>query len=365
MDVKMYNFSLPMPLSFKLIDDIEKINKELTKSKITAFYNCLPGNSPDLSGFEICRDFSSSAMTFNEFSKYIRYAQDKGFQFVYLLNLFKNYNSDDIDVTLDNTCRLIDKLLNTGCRNIRVTSQELIQFIEKKYPEINICTSTTQEYYNTNQYLNMLKVNNNIKEVIPSWNQNKNFKFLKNLNFLTKDKKIELMLNEGCRYGCHMRMGHSIQSCQKEPYKNKKYELFDYRKTCFNLNYENFWLYLCMSRVIYPWDLIEYNKIGINNFKFVGRNSPQFINGVYIKIYKTWLLCLEYPQLCDNLHLRLFNHCLIGNSRIKYKVKDIKPFLPDIKHFVKKGHLCDSSCGTECTYCYKKAQELKKVFGKS
>ena len=43
-----------------------------------------------------------------------------------------------------------------------------------------------------------------------------------------------------------------------------------------------------------------------------------------------------------------------------YKVKDIRPYLPEIKHFIKNGHLCSSICATECFYCYKCAQKIKK-----
>lgn len=358
----MYKFSIPMPLSFDLIDQIENINSSLTKSKITSLYNCLPGNSDDLSGFEICRDFSKNKISFEEFSEYIKYAQEKGFDFTYLLNLFRNYNDDYAEKDIDKTLCLIEKLLNIGVRNIRVTSNELIYLIKEKFPEINIFTSTTQEYYNINQYINMLE-DNKIKEIIPSWNENKNFKFLKNLNSLFPETNIELMLNEGCRFGCHLRLSHSIQTWNKLHKMDRKYNYFNYREHCQELSKKDFWLYICKSRIIYPWDLKEYNKIGINKFKFVGRNSIQFRTGIYIRIYKTWLMCIENPKILGKLKFRIFNHYITGNKDFDYTVEEIKPYLPKLNHFVKYGHLCNSICKKECNYCYKKAAKLKKIFG--
>ena len=61
-----------------------------------------------------------------------------------------------------------------------------------------------------------------------------------------------------------------------------------------------------------------------------------------------------------------FTHHINNNPVLKQlKVKDYKKYLPNIKHFIKRGHLCASRCAVECRYCYRCADKIQKVFLKN
>ena len=47
-----------------------------------------------------------------------------------------------------------------------------------------------------------------MKEVVPTWDVNKNFAFIKNFKLRFPDKILELMVNEGCIGGCPFRRDH-------------------------------------------------------------------------------------------------------------------------------------------------------------
>ena len=52
------------------------------------------------------------------------------------------------------------------------------------------------------------------------------------------------------------------------------------------------------------------------------------------------------------------------NKNINYTVNELKPYLPDIKYFIKNGDLCSSRCGINCKYCYKLSSKIQKIFNK-
>ena len=65
--------------------------------------------------------------------------------------------------------------------------------------------------------------------------------------------------------------------------------------------------------------------------------------------------------LKEDVPIRYFNNYIYNNQNLYYTVKDLKPYLPKIKHFKKRGHLCASQCGSECTYCRKCADRMQKA----
>ena len=66
---------------------------------------------------------------------------------------------------------------------------------------------------------------------------------------------------------------------------------------------------------------------------------------------------IEYYSIAD------FTHHLHNNPVLKHiTVKDYKKYFPNIKHFIKYGHLCLSSCSTQCKYCYICSKKIHKVF---
>ena len=127
--------------------------------------------------------------------------------------------------------------------------------------------------------------------------------------------------------------------------------------TCRNLG--NYIDNLCLGNNIYPWEVEEYSKLGIKQFKLIGRNSKDFLNGDYLKFFLQYLKGIDNYKNIEEFEFKYLVHHYILQSW-KFKVKDIKPYLPNIKHFIKKGHLCSSICLSECNYCYKCMENIKK-----
>ena len=121
---------------------------------------------------------------------------------------------------------------------------------------------------------------------------------------------------------------------------------------------------LVMGSLIFPWEIDEYEKIGINNFKLVGRDGYQIFND-YLNGFIMYLKGVDNVNSIKDYHISAFTHHLQCNNKLKLlTVKDCKKYLPDIKRFIKYGHLCASKCGVECRYCYKCAEKTEKVFKK-
>ena len=208
----MYEFSVPMPFFKEHIDKLISINKEIEKSKITSLYFSLPTNSIDHTGFEQGRFNWYIETTFEDWKPLIEYTLNNGFDFIYLLNSPKIYNPqfDNVEEKLNKLNRLICNLEKLGCNKVRICNPQLMEYINRNYPEIELYLSTSSELLSIKQYSNLFSIFKNIKEIVPSWDLNKNFKFLKNIKKLYPDIKLELMVNEGCIPSCPIRTAHNI-----------------------------------------------------------------------------------------------------------------------------------------------------------
>ena len=334
-----------MPFYKEHIYILISLNKEVKKSIIKSFYFSLPKNSPDLTGFEQGRFYFNFETDFEYWKPLIEYSLNNGFEFIYLLNSPKIYNpeNDNFKKQLEKLDRLINNLKSTGCNKVRICNPQLMEFINQEYPGV--------EMYK------------NIKEFVPSWNLNKNFSFLKNIKKRFPYIKIELMVNEGCVPACPLRTSHNIFITNLlNKNLNSIFSGQFYLSKCTNLMNKNIPWYLCNSNIIYPWEIKEYLKIGINNFKLVGRNSPEFNTGKYLNYYKYYLKGIDDIKNIINIPIKYFNNYIAHNENINYTVKEIKPYLTDIKHFIKYGDLCTSRCGRECNYCNKCAEKIQKLF---
>lgn len=362
----MYEFSVPMPFKENHIDNFEAINKVIEKSKITSLYFALPASCIDNSGFEQLRVFFDEKSDFEYWEKLITYSMKKGFDFVYLLNSPKSFMSESklFDIQLEKLDRLLKKLEAIGCNKLRVSNIQLLSYITNNYPNFKIYASTSFEYREMKQFTNFLKMFPDVVEIVPSFDINKNFRLLKNLKATFANTNIELMVNEGCISGCPMRMNHfvSVPAYYTEIYNKRenKYTMNFFSNTCNKYYYENIEEQICLSNIIYPWEIEEYGKIGINKFKLVGRNDKEFKNAEYFNFYLKYLKGIDDYSSIENENFRDFNHYLYGMKNMDIKVKDIKAYLPSIKHFINNGHLCGSICNSECKYCYNCADNIKK-----
>lgn len=367
-EVQMYKFSVPLRLDFDIIDKLAELNDSLTKSKIISLYNCLPANAEGLTGFEQTRTKMPDVNSFEDMAKYISYAINKGFDFVYLLNSPRPFSldKDNLKKQKENLNTLLKQLLEVNCTKIRITNTQLIDYVYEKFPEFNICCSTSQEYTQLKQYKNLLQCFPGIKNIVPSWDMNKNFPFLLNFKKAFPDVEIELMLNEGCIAGCPFRIHHHLLFSSKSTFENfneDQSECFNaVMKNCTSIYNNNFWETICLSNVIYPWDIPVYAKLGFNNFKLVGRCLKEDNNDYFYKFCQMYLMGLEDNSIYDNVLFKNFNYYIYRNPAIRFKASEIRPYLPDINHFVKNGAKCASECGVKCRYCYNLAKKLNDKF---
>ena len=208
----MYIFSAPMPFEKEHIDKLVDINNEISKSKITSLYFALPSNCTDTTGFEQLRTMYKIKTDFNYWEKLITYSLEKDFDFVYLLNSPKEITDIEkiLEVQLIKLDSLICKLKKLGCNKVRVSNTQLMNYLIINYPELEIYTSTSFEHTKLRQYKLFLEMFPQVKEVVPSFEVNKNFVLLKNLKEQFPNVNVELMVNEGCLSGCPIRTHHNL-----------------------------------------------------------------------------------------------------------------------------------------------------------
>lgn len=359
----MINFSMPMPYSEDRIKEINEINKKITKSKITSFFFCLPINSPERTCFEQSRSILPNLSSFNDWKPLIKSSQDIGMDLIYLINsprpLLFEFNI--FNKFIDNLNRLIEKLLSSNINKLRITHPHLISYISEKYPEIDILASTSMEYAQLGQYRNLLKLFPNIKQIVPSHDVSKNFKLLKNLKASYPNVDIELLTNEACKKSCPLRLFHSSAISYKIITKKNPIPSFCYPLRCIDIYPDDIITALFLSNFIMPWEIEEYSKIGINNFKFVGREAEYFIKSDSFDYILKYLKGIEDIKFIENHKFVNFLH-YFKIADLDITIKQIKPYLPKIEHFKKFGHLCSSVCGTECTYCFDCAEKFKKDY---
>ncbi len=359
----MNEISVPMPFEESFIDKLAQINTQVEKSKITSVYFALPVTDKDKSTFEQNRTSIEKITDFNYWKKIINHARDKDFDFVYLLNSSRPllYESPYLNHQLDKLDKLINKLRSEDLRKLRISNIQLMGYIAKHYPDMELYASTSFEYTQVKQIQNLLTLFPQIKQIVPSHEINKNFKLLKTLRKQYPNLSIEIMLNEGCLGGCPFRFWHAMS--MPTIFTPKICEINEdltptwFTKYCYSVG--STFDQICHSKNIYPWEVEEYSKIGIKNFKLVGRNCDQFYDGRYLDYYLYYLKGIDNYKNIEDIELKYFIHHYI-NFEMNVKVKDVKSYLPNIKHFIKNGHLCASICGNECRYCLDCAENINK-----
>lgn len=369
----MIQFSTPLIFVDGFIDKIIKLNSELKKSKITSVYNCFPLSFENKCGFEQVRVWGyPNINNEDDFFRYVKTAQDAGIEFIYLLNSPNSMTPVEFFINSSKINSFIENLLHHNIKIVRVTNTQLIDYITQNYPEIEIRTSTSQEYCSIRQYKHLFNQFPNITEIVPSWDLNKNFLFLKSFK-KSFDKKIELMVNEGCLPGCPFRNHHNsgltrnsddVHLLSRIPTRF----VIPFRQMCEKLFFADTWLHVMQSNVIYPWEIETYvSKYNITKFKLVGRNATKhdLRNGKYFDIYEFYLKGIEDYDYIANMEFRKFNHYICENNthpNFNLTIAEIKEYLPDITYFEKNGHKCTSICGVECRYCHSLADKIREVY---
>ena len=364
----MYKFSAPMPYTKDDILKLLDINNNIEKSKITSLYACVPRGCEVFTGFEQSRNFAFDNTNWDYWKGLINQVLKCNCDFIYLLNSPRplDIENPDFPKSLEKLELLLTELRKIGVKKLRVASAQLISYIGKHYGDFDVLASTSLEYKTIWEYQNFIHFHPEIKQIVPSHDVNKNFLLLKNLRKKYPNTEIELMVNEGCLQGCPNRMLHETVNIDKQVMINND--------VCLSIGYANsFCKYvsdnypiqsLIIANNIFPWDIEEYSKIGINNFKLVGRDGYNNLND-YIKNYTMYLKGVDDIKNIEKCSINDFTHHLHYNKILKQMiVKDYIKYLPKIRYFIKNGHLCASKCGISCFYCYYCAEQIQKFFVK-
>ena len=362
----MYEFSAPMPFDKKLIDSLLDVNNQVAKSRITSFYFSLPSTCELFTIFEQYRNDFTEHSDFNYWKDLIKYSVDKGVDFIYNLNNPKNLaiENQTFDLELEKLDVLLSELKSIGVNKLRVSNHKLLAYLSRRYKHFTLYASTSFEFKTIKEYQHFIQIHPEVKQIVPSHDVSKNFKLLKNLRRSNPYIDFELIVNEGCIGGCSLRYDHSCEIMGKQV--ETKHTAFSngfYNEMCRKTIQKNPLLYLCKSQMIYPWEIEEYGKIGINKFKLAGRED--FKQDMQ-KSVNSYLLFLKGADNIKNIEEESINaiiHHITSNRYFnQFKIKDIKNLLPNIKHFVKNGHLCVSNCGVSCNYCGRCMQQIEKVY---
>ena len=346
----VYEISSPLPFNYEMIDKMANLNDSLKKSKIVSFYNSIPYPlAKNLEDFQPSRGENRNIKSFKDFIKYVNYAKDKGFDFSYTLNSPKPFLESEFKQNEKYLYNLLDKLLESNIKKLKIANTQLLSILADKYPEFEISASTSFEYRNIEQYVNLFENYPNIKMIDVALDENRNFKFLKALKKMFPKVKIELMANESCLYGCPARISHP----------GGMYCVYDCEKVMKKLDF----VHICKARIIYPWDLPYYSAIGINNFKFMLgiRANVQIKKLMFFKDYLRMIDNGIGEYTAGEFLGEIFKFSHNYNFNKKVTLKEAKKYFPDINFFIKNGHKCAYECGIGCRYCYDCAQKLKEI----
>ena len=365
---KIYHFSVPMPYEKEYIDELLNLNNCVEKSHINSFFFSLPSNCELYTGFEQDRNYADQHIEFDYWKNLINYSIEKGIDFIYLLNNVMPFDLDNpnFNSKLKKLDRLLDELHKIGVKKLRVGSYQLMSYLSKYHNEFKIYASTGLEYKTLREYINFITFHPEVKQIVISQEINKNFKLIKNLRKAYPNLEIEIIVNEACMKGCPHRILH--QSTIKNINANNE-DLFLSERYC--LAYCSYimkkypFYSITLNNGIFPWELQYYYEIGINKFKLTGRELFNYEMKNYIERYLHYLKAVDNINSAENLSINtFFHHCKSNPILSQIKTKEVFRLLPNIKHFIKKGHLCSSLCGIECQYCYKCAEKIEKVFKK-
>ena len=366
----MHNFSAPMPYSIQDIDKLLDLNNLGTSSAITSLYACVPRGCEVFTGFEQSRNFAFNNTNWDYWKSLINHILEKGCDFIYLLNSPRplDISNPDFPKSLEKLELLLTELRKTGVNKLRIAAGQLMSYIGKHYPDFHVLASTSLEYKTIWEYQNFIAFHPEVKQIVPSHDVNKNFKLLKYLRKRYPNTEIEIMVNEGCLMGCPNRMFHEYISIDAHEMINDDICLSgSYAAEYCNPVIHKYPIQsIVIGTHIFPWDIKEYKKIGINNFKLVGRDGYEHFDN-YIEGFKMYFKGIDDIKSIENYPLTCFTHHLNSNNPVlaKLTVKEYRKYLPDINHFVKYGHLCASRCANECTYCYKCAEKMQARFLKN
>ena len=188
----IYKILMPLPFNHKLIDEIADMNKTASKYKITGLYNSIPlplGEKYEL--FQSGRGYNPDINSIDKYIEYCQHAKDIGINVIYCINspnVLTKHEFDEINPDFEN---LIKRLTDSGIKKFKIANTQLLDILQGRPYDIEFQASTSFEYHNVNQYINLLQKHPYITTIDVAIDENKNFSFLASLKKLfPNDKKM-------------------------------------------------------------------------------------------------------------------------------------------------------------------------------
>jgi len=345
----VYKLSAPMLFDFGAIDNYVEYNKKYKKSQIKMLFQSIPWPQTEkFNEWFMAHRFGVSnpaIATYEDFDKYVKYAIDKGFDIIYLMNSPKAFNDRDIEPLREDLYKLLDNLWNSGIRRIKFSNTQVAQLISEYNPNFQLSVAVIMEYSSVSQYRSLFNYFPNINHVCVPKDLNQNFHFLKGLKDSFPNIEFELMVGEGCPKWCPSRF-----SCQAS-------SLSTYYKIGCKIAQQDEILTRCRSGAIHPWQLEYYSALGFNHFKLLTHGARAIDKDT--TAIERYMKNIEYGTNGQHGLEYLSIYC----HELPYLIsqEECISMLPDIKYFIKNGYKCTYDCGTKCTYCNDCAEKIKKA----
>ena len=348
-----YKFSAPLPFNYDLIDELADYNKGLKKSKVTMLYNNIPMPLSKNFNFwvQINRGENKNIKSFDDFAKYVNYAQSKGFEFCYLMNSAKVMSKNDFPRFQKDFYQILDFIHNIGIKKIKFSNTQVASLINEYGKPFELSSSTAAEYHNLVQYENLITNYPNINFIDIAIDENQNFPFLANMRKRFPKVTLELMVNEMCLKGCPARISHGA---------DYDFKVFD----CMHVSEQKGMVnHFFKTGVIYPWNLEYYSALGINNFKIVPIMNPELrANYTNLKPLKTYISCVE-NGIANMSAYEFFNEMFFTMINVSkdLSLAELVPYFPHMNQFVKYGDKCAAHCGVDCNYCHMCSRKVENA----
>jgi len=358
-------YSVPLLFDYGYIQELIRLNsQDKAKYKIRSVYNSLPVTSYAKSGHEHGRSVnlqedSGKIRTLEDLRPYIKELSDNGLTFIYLMNNISTVSLYDFESNIPQLKQFVEHLADIGVRSITVGSQLLADFLKEEFSGLAVNASTMMDIRSINQ-AKYASENLGISNIIPTSDLNKDFAFIESFKKLLPDVGLELMADEGCIFCCPTKNIHYALFGKQENI-HKCSPLFrEFPKfICDQITFKSPAIQMVLNRIIYPWEIPDYEKMGVNSIKLVGRDhpKPELINKI-----KAYMFGATDPEYALNEFYNTYNSRFMNKVFHPYgtlKMKEIFESLPKLDYFMDNKPQCAAQCGVACKYCFHKAEQIE------
>lgn len=329
------NFTMPCDFKISTIDELIMISNKYENRNLIEVYGNIYGYFPINSGrgflgnSKYCSDLKSLA-------KYIRYINKYNIQFNYTINASCTENMELIQEYQKEIIKCMDKLIEIGIKKFTVASMSLLGLLRYIYKDkILITLSTISDVNSVKRAIEAEKLG--VNTIVLSEDSTRNIPLIRNIRKAI-DCNIEIIVNSMCLWNCIYRQSH---------YNSLAHMKIDYQtKTAFFPNQcylikKNNPIEWIKSPWIRPEDIYKYEALGVNLFKFIGREIKDIAN--WPKLYEIYCKGYYNGNLLELLYAfsekpsEYINNTLLNGF---------------VDYFFEHNFHCYDVCGLEnCKYC--------------